>query len=156
MNYNENYELTILKEHLKRLGENNPKIQKLNPPNPDFLVNDCTYYEVTFCSYDKKSEEIYHKLNQKLPLRLTSPLNIIENNTQLVNSILERINTKQLKSYTILEQKKFNLLIHVYHGPNLGNDIFKIIKSKIKNTGQYTKIYIQTGYTTEVIPSNVD
>jgi hypothetical protein len=151
MNHNEKFEFTILKEHLKILGKINSKIEKLTPPEPDFIVDNNIYYEVTFCSYDQNTAEIYHKIEQKIPLRLNKPLDIIENNCKLINSIMKTIEKKKRKYYSIQKQKEFNLLIRIYHGPNFDYTIFETIKTKVKDMGQYRKIYLQTGFGTEVI-----
>lgn len=154
MNYNENYEITILKEHLKYMQLSDATVVKQKPPSPDYLINNNMYYEITFCSYDSKTAEIYHKINRRIPLNLDKPINNVENNDKLIDSVLSTINKKKAKWYSCDGIISLNLLIHVYHGPNIDQSFFDAIKSIVVDTGQFSNIFIQTGYATLRIPGN--
>jgi hypothetical protein len=62
-----------------------------------------------------------------------------------MESIINAINIKKDKQYTLQKNLKVNLVIYVYHGPNFQINL-PSIKQIIGNTGQFNNIYIQTGY----------
>ena len=152
MTYNENYEITILKNHLKFIGLGSCSILKQEPPCPDFIVNNAMYYEVTFCSYDQQTAEIYHKLGQRIPLsreEMDFIRNYVANVNDLIESTLNRIEIKRKKAinYVCRNNMPLNLLVHVYHGTDLDVDYyFNKLKSVLNDIGRFNAIHVQTGF----------
>jgi hypothetical protein len=155
--YNENNELRIIQTFFKLTDTEEKIIEKMSPPEPDFLVNGNCYYEVTSCTQNKKVAQLEHMYNQQKDIqKILSETSNVEDSHEMLTSIIQAIEKKKQKKYSLKNDiTELNLLIGVYPAFNIAK-FQEELKTKIKDTGQFSNIYIQTGYGILKIPKDMN